>query len=162
MKNLIFKFNLQAKAVLGAFLLLIIQCHAPEKEQTIVSQSTFSEAKGLHFAVNRTSIDYSILSNFLEAQSAQGGSSSIDYPVCVSTEEGDSDSLLENLLSGILTDAMNRWNDAIQNQPGWSITNITPYRVGGRSYSSCPRTDSGLEVLKIKLHNNLDGFLFSK
>ena len=93
-------------------------------------------------------LDYSILREFDRAVDTQG--SQIAYPVCVTTDFATSQSARTSYMQMEQATA-NRWNDALLGAPGWRVSGIQFYMVGGTSPGSCPNYHGGLRVYKAEV-----------
>lgn len=90
-------------------------------------------------------LQHSILWELDRAVDTQG--SQVAYPVCVTTDFPTSQSARNNYLQ-LEQATMNRWNDALAGAPGWRVSGIQLYWVGGQNPGSCPNQHNGLRVYK--------------
>ncbi len=92
-------------------------------------------------------ISYSILKEYEKARISQG-SGDISYPICIfSNYTMPISSTKRESYRALMERVVNRWNDALEAQPGWSIWTIRLYLVG--SSTACPDTDGNLKVYKV-------------
>ena len=97
-------------------------------------------------------LNWSILPEIARAKQIQN-SQAISYPICIYTVSGSMDEAKRQTLLQHAEQSMNMWNQALIAYNGWEVTYIQP-RLVGSSYS-CPATDGGLKVYKVRMDLSL-------
>ena len=132
-----------AIALMGMALGAVAGCAVPDEpppEQPAIAADR-SELSYLN------TLSYSILTEYEKARTLQG-SGDIAYPVCIfSNYTTPISASKRESYRALMQQVVNRWNDALESQPGWAVWNIRLYLVG--SSTACPDTDANLKVYKV-------------
>ncbi|HZH14917.1 MAG TPA: RICIN domain-containing protein [Archangium sp.] len=135
------KLHSIAIALAGMILGAVVGCAGPDEpahEQRTTARSDLSYLND---------ISYSILKEYEKARNWQG-SGDISYPICIfSNYSTPISSSKRESYRALMERVVNRWNDALEGQPGWPVWTIRLYLVG--SSTACPDTDANLKVYKV-------------
>ncbi|MBL9020327.1 MAG: ricin-type beta-trefoil lectin domain protein [Myxococcales bacterium] len=94
-----------------------------------------------------TTLDHSILKEYQKAR-ATPTSTAISYPICIYSNFTTAITAAKReSYRALMQRVVNRWNDALETQIGWTIRDITLYQVG--TATSCPDTHAGKRVYKV-------------
>ncbi|NOJ77415.1 RICIN domain-containing protein [Myxococcus xanthus] len=130
-------------ALLGMALGVVAGCATPDEPAS--EQHAVGGARSELSYLN--TLNYSILTEFERARGMQL-SGDISYPVCIfSNYTTPISASKRESYRALMQQVVNRWNDALESQPGWAVWNIRLYLVG--SSTACPDTDASLKVYKV-------------